>query len=101
MPYDAAKDPWRGSAISPAGLGRSGAVVAPHDGDDLPRYARIRVFAPATLASAQIRVLPVGNADAAPLVLALPVGVPVVLEYMVRRVFATGTTAGLDIHTVN
>ncbi|MGA0561217.1 hypothetical protein ACO2RV_02125 [Ancylobacter sp. VNQ12] len=101
MPYDSAKDPWRGSAISPTGLGRSGAVVSPHDGDDLPRYARIRVFAPATLASAQIRILPVGNDDAAPLVLALPVGVPVVIEYMVRRVFATGTTAGLDIHTVN
>ena len=100
MPYDPAHDPWHGSAVSQAGLSRTGALVTPHDTDDLPRYARIRAFAPAALASAQIRVLPVGNADEAPITLALPVGVPVVLEYTVRRVLATGTTAGLDVHTV-
>ena len=47
MPYDPARDPWRASAVSKTGLGRAGAPVTPHDTDDLARYARIRVFAPA------------------------------------------------------
>lgn len=101
MPYDPAKDPWRGVSVSPTGLGRAGAPVVPDDEEDLPRYARIRVFAPAHLASAQIAVLPVDAADDAPLVLPLPVGQASVLEYLVRRVMASGTDADLVIHTVN
>ncbi|WP_371345285.1 hypothetical protein [Ancylobacter sp. IITR112] len=101
MPYDAAKDPWHRRALSPAGLGRAGALVAPSDAADLPRYARLRVFAPATLASAEIRILPVDAADDAPLTLPLPPGQVSVLEFLVRRVLATGTTAGLVIHRVD
>ncbi len=100
MPYDPAKDPWRGSAVSPTSLGRSGGLVTPNDAADLPRYARIRVFAPTTLDDAQIRVLPVWNEDEEPITLKLPIGLPLVLEFMVRRVFAAGTTPELSIHTV-
>lgn len=101
MPYDSAKDPWRGSAVGPTGLGRIGTVVTPSDTVDLARYARIRVFAPASLSSAQLRILPVDQADDAPLTLQVAPGQPTVLEFLVRRVLATGTTAGLDIHAVN
>ncbi|MCK0209009.1 hypothetical protein MWN33_13310 [Starkeya koreensis] len=101
MPYDPAKDPWRGRALSPAALGRAGAPVVPDDAADLPRYARLRVFAPATLASAEVRILPVDAADDAPLTLPVPPGQASVLEFLVRRVLATGTTAGLVIHRID
>lgn len=100
MPYEASRDPWRGSAVSPTSLGRGGAVITPSDTIDLARYARIRVFAPSTLDSAQICILPVWNEDGGAITLALPLGLPVVLEFIVRRVLATGTTPGLDIHSV-
>ncbi|MDQ0509755.1 spike base protein, RCAP_Rcc01079 family [Ancylobacter amanitiformis] len=100
MPYESAKDPWRGSAVSPTSLGRSGEAVMPSDTADLPRYARVRVFAPGTLDSAQVCILPVWNEDDEAIVLSLPIGLPIVLEFLVRRVLATGTSAGLDIHTV-
>lgn len=101
MPYDSAKDPWHGRALSPGSLGRSGAPVTPDDGADLPRYARLRVFVPATLASAEIRILAVDAADDAPLTLPLTPGQASVLEFLVRRVLATGTTAGLTIHRID
>ena len=101
MPYDSAKDPWRGLAVSPNGLGRSGVAVTPDDATDLSRYGRIRVFAPASLASAQIRILPVGQEDGAPLTLPLPIGQVSVLEFLVRRVHATGSSAGLVIHRID
>lgn len=101
MPYDAAKDPWHRRAFSPGALGRAGALVTPNDAADLPRYARLRVFVPAVLASAEIRILPVDAADDAPLTLPLPPGQVSVLEFLVRRVLATGSTAGLVIHRVD
>jgi len=100
MPYDPARDPWRGSAVSPTSLGRNGALVTPSDTNDLTRYARIRVFAPAGLAEPQISILPVEGPDDAPLILPLPAGQASVLEFLVRRVRATGTSAGLVIHTI-
>jgi hypothetical protein len=101
MPYDAARDPWHRRALSPGALGRAGALVTPNDAADLPRYARLRVFVPAVLASAEIRILPVDAADDAPLTLPLPPGQVSVLEFLVRRVLATGSTAGLVIHRVD
>lgn len=101
MPYDSTRDPWHRRALSPAALGRAGALVTPDDANDLTRYGRIRVFAPATLASADIRILPVDAADGAPLTLPVPPGQASVLEFLVRRVLATGTTAGLVIHRID
>lgn len=101
MPYDAARDPWRGRAMSPVSLGRNGALVVPDDAGDLPRYARLRVFVPADAEAAQIRILPVDAVDAAALTLPLPAGQVHVLEFLVRRVLATGTSAGLVIHRID
>lgn len=101
MPHDPVKDPWRGVAVSPNGLGRAGALLVPDDVNDLPRYARVRVFAPATLAAAQIKILPANALDAAPVTLPLPVGQVSVLEFLVRRVFATESSAGLVIHRID
>lgn len=101
MPYDPVKDPWRGVAVSPNGLGRAGALIAPDDANDLARYARIRVFVPPTLSAAQIKILPANALDAEPLTLPLPVGQVSVLEFLVRRVFAADTTAGVVIHRID
>ena len=100
MPYDATYDPFWSSARSPISLGRKGALVAPSDAADLATYARIRVWVPDTLAAAAIAILPIEAADNAPITLNLPVGQVSVLEYLVRRVLATGTTAGLVNHTI-
>lgn len=100
MPYDAARDPWHGVAVSPIGLGRNGAAVTPSDAVDLTRYARIRVWAPADLATAQVTILPIDAADGSAITLPLPIGQVSVLQYLVRRVLTTGTTAGLVIHTI-
>lgn len=100
MPYDPSRDPWRGVAVSPVGLGRNGGAVTPSDAVDLGRYARIRVFVPTDVTGAAVRVLPVQAADDAPLTLPLPSGQVSILEYVVRRVLETGTTSGLVIHTV-
>lgn len=101
MPYDPAKDPWRGNAVSPTSLGRAGTLVTPSDATDLARYARIRVFAPPGGESAEVSILPLDAADDEPLTLPVPVGQVSILEFLVRRVLATGTTPDLIIHTVN
>lgn len=102
MPFDPQKNPWGLSVQDRASslLGRKGGLVTPSDTQDLATYARIRVFAPASLAAAAIKILPMENADDAPITLSVPPGAPVVLEYLVRRVFSTGSTAGLEIHAV-
>ncbi len=100
MPYDPSKDPWQGVSVSPVSLGRSGALVSPSDTEDLPRYARLLVFVPAG-ATASVRLLPIENGDDAPLTLPLPAGQASVPPFLVRRVFSTGTTAGLTIHTID
>ncbi|MCK0196338.1 hypothetical protein MWN34_05360 [Ancylobacter sp. 6x-1] len=101
MPYDSAKDPWQGVSVSPVSLGRIGRAVTPDDAADLGRYARLRVFAPNSVANPSVAILPVENADGAPLVLPLPAGQASILPYLVRRVLATGTSIGLVIHTID
>jgi hypothetical protein len=100
MPYNPSKLP-SGPGADYSQLGLAGALVTPSDTTDFDRYTRIRVWAPEATASPKITVLPARNADEAPITLDLPPGLVSVLEYVVRRVLSTGTTAGLVIHTID
>ena len=87
MPYDRTKDPLDNLSGGAAGPGRRAAAVTPSDANDLPTYARALYVGVA----GDLAVIPVGNADGAPVTFkAHPVGyVPVAI----RRVLATGTSA--------
>jgi hypothetical protein len=98
--YDLTKDPFSGPRPSEA-LGLKGAAITTSDDTDFARYTRVRAFAPTSLASATVRILPAQNADGDTIDLSIPVGAPVILEYIVRRVATTGTTAGVELHSVD
>ena len=74
-------------------------LVAPSDGADLPVYAKaLRVFVPASLSQATLRVTYIdapGDSDIVDLT--FPPGLTVEPS-AVRRIWASGTTPGLVIH---
>ena len=99
--YDVTRDPLSGVAAGSALVARDLAAVTPNDAADLALYARaLRVHVPATVSEASLRVTPLRAADdAATITLRFASGTwfePVA----VRRVWATGTTAGVDVHAV-
>lgn len=88
MPYDASKDPYANDRSAPTGFPKMGRVVTPSDSVDLNPYAR----AIQVVAASNLKYLPSGNADDAPItVTGAPVGYTP--PHQVRRVLATGTTA--------
>lgn len=90
MPYDPSKDPSAGKINSGASFGRKGAVITPHDSNDLAEYAKAIVVT----AFGNLVVLPVENADGTTITFTgAPVGF--VPPFQVRRVMATGTTASV------
>lgn len=101
MPYDAAKDPTashQASQISPARMMR---VVVPSDVDDLSPYAlSLWAYVPDG-AAATVRVTPVGaGADDAAVPVTLGPGLQPLPPCQVRRVWATGTSAGVIIYAL-
>lgn len=98
MPYDALADSFAGNAASALSPARKMALVTPNDSVDLALYAKaLRVYVPSTITEASVVVIPHDNADAAAVTLKFGPGVWVEPS-MVRRVKATGTTAGIEIH---
>jgi hypothetical protein len=97
--YDLQKDPNALASRSAASPGSDMALVAPADGADLAVYSRaLRVFVPLALSEASVRVTPTLAADDTTTV-TLKFGAGVNYEPLsVRRIWATGTTPGLDIH---
>lgn len=83
------------SASSPA---RRASLVTPNDGQDLPVFAKaLRIFNPGS-GSATLRVTYSGAADDATTVdLTVPPGLTMEPS-SVRRLWSTGTTAGLVVH---
>ncbi len=84
------------SAAEPAG---DAVLIIPNNAIDLPAYAKaMRVHVPATLSEASLRVTPtLAKDDSLHVTLRFPSG----LFYeplSVRKVWATGTTAGIEIH---
>lgn len=84
--YDPNKDPYTTTSPGINGFGRRSRAVTPHDSDDMAQYSRV-----VCLATGNISVVPVNNADNAPVAF---VGVPAgfVPPFWVKRVNSTGTT---------
>lgn len=87
MPVNPGLDPYAASARTPAAPARKAEAVTPNDATDLTTYAKALYVGQA----GDVKLLPVGVADDAPVTLKNhPVGyVPI----QTRRVLATGTTA--------
>jgi hypothetical protein len=99
--YDPTKDSYRNASASFAAQARLAVAVTPSDGAALATYAKaLRVYVPSSIAGgvATVRVTPVQAAnDSDTVTLSFVPGVSI--EPMsVRQVWATGTTAGVEIH---
>lgn len=103
MPYDPARDPMRGHAASLTSPTRRLAEVTPADAADLAVYAKaLWVFVPEDVAGGvgTVRVTPVGAGDGESVdVRALP-GLQPLPPCQVRRVWATGTSAGVRVYAL-
>jgi hypothetical protein len=100
MPYDSACDPYGQVASSFTAQARDIALITPSDSIDLACYAKaLRVFVPSSIADdvATVKVTPARAADDAPVTLNFCPGVSVE-PLAVRRVWASGTSAGVVIH---
>lgn len=102
MPYDASRDPARTltpSASSPARLMRR---LTPSDTLDLTVYAKsLWAYVPATLTEATVRLTPTGAAaDGETVDVLMAAGLQPLPPLQVRRVWATGTTAGIAIYAL-
>lgn len=96
-----ATDPYEGVPIGSTGLGRRAALVTRSDSEDMPRTARLRVYAPATLTSpGTVKFIPVDNATADFVTFTVIPGTVSVIEVIARRVYDAGTTPELVIHAV-
>lgn len=87
MPVNPGLDPYAASSRTPAAPARRAEAVTPNDTIDLTHYAKALYVGQA----GDVKLLPVGSDDAAPVTLKNhPAGyVPI----QTRRVLATGTTA--------
>ncbi|MCA0405379.1 MAG: hypothetical protein LCH39_04435 [Proteobacteria bacterium] len=97
--YDPARNPsasYARSAGDPAG---SAIDIVPNDAANLTSYVKaLRIYVPATLAEATVRVTPtLAEDDASFVTLRFPAGVSYE-PLSVRRVWATGTTPEAELH---
>jgi hypothetical protein len=100
MSYDPTKDPFRDSTTSPITPAIDCVAITPSDSVDVEPYPKaLRVFVPAAVEGGvgSVKVTPKRAADAAPVTLKFPPGV-YQLPLGVRRVWATGTSAGIEVH---
>jgi hypothetical protein len=100
MTYDAAKDPFRDINTAPDAPAIDCIAVAPSDAADIEPYPKaLRVYVPAGVSggTATVKVTPKRASDAAPVTFTFPPGV-FQIPLSVRRVWQTGTTAGVEIH---
>lgn len=102
MPYDPARDPAHGLAVSASSPARLMRRIVPSDAGDLAVYAKsLWVHVPASLAEATVRVTCLGAADGETLDLLAGPGLQPLPPAQVRRVWATGTSAGLAIYALS
>lgn len=103
MPYNPSGDPMRHHAASLTSPTRLLFAVTPSDSADLDPYAKaLWVFVPATVAGgvASVRVTPVGAGDAETIDVYTAPGLQPLPPCQVRRVWATGTTAGIHVYAL-
>lgn len=101
MPYDPLRDPLAGMSASLTSPTRNLRLVTPSDTEDLLIYAKaLWASVPAGTAAATVRVTPVGAADGTFVDIHLPPGLQPLPPAQVRRVWATGTTAGISVYAL-
>ncbi|MEW6257106.1 MAG: hypothetical protein AB1592_14225 [Pseudomonadota bacterium] len=102
MPYDPLRDPARAHAVSASSPARLIRRVLPSDTADLSVYAKaLWVHVPASLAEASVRVTCLGAADGESVDLLAAPGLQPLPPAQVRRVWATGTSAGVAIYALS
>lgn len=96
--YMPTKDASLQQARGPSDPAAKAAAVLPSDTADLPAYAKaLRIFVPSTIPTASVVVTPLlADDDTGTVTLHVTAGVTFE-PLSVRRVWATGTTAGLVI----
>jgi hypothetical protein len=94
MPYDPSRDPFSGHAGSPFAPARRLAAVTPSDAADLPRYGCLKVGSAGSVA-----MIAADDPDGGVQSWAAQAGE--VIPVVVRRVLATGTTAGAMLVLTN
>jgi hypothetical protein len=100
MSYDPSKDPFHDTGTSPITPAIDCVAVTPSDSEDIEPYPKaLRIYVPASVEDGvgSVKVTPKRAADAAPVTLKFPPGV-YQLPLGVRRVWETGTSAGIEIH---
>lgn len=102
MAYDPARDPLYGMAASLSSPTRQLRLVAPSDAADLDPYAKaLWVFVPSGIANAVVRLTPVGAAEDSFVDVRVPPGLQPLPPCQVRRVWLSGTTAGLAVYALS
>jgi len=100
MSYDPSKDPFHDTSASPMTPAALCTLVTPSDSNDIDPYPKaLRIYVPADVEGGvgSVKVTPKRAADGAPVTLKFLPGV-YQLPLSVRRVWAAGTTAGVEIH---
>lgn len=103
MPYQSERDPLSGLASSLSSPARRVTLVTPSDGADLDPYAKaLWIYVPADVAGgiATVRVTAVGAADGESVDFYAPPGLMPLPPFQARRVWATGTTAGVRVYAL-
>lgn len=97
--YDKTADPFYGMPRDNDDPAMDTVLVTPSDGANLSAYAKsFRVYVPTTIAEATVKVTPLNALDDANTV-TLKYQPGVTYEPLaVRKIWATGTTAGIEIH---
>lgn len=99
--YDPTKDPYAGLAPSITAPGRMLRQVTPSDAEDLAVYAT-SLWAYSPDDGGTVRLTPVGAADDADHVtITLGLGLQPLPPCQVRRVWATGTSAGVLVYALS
>ena len=103
MPYQSARDPLSGLASSLSSPARRVVLLVPSDVADLDPYAKaLWVHVPAAVAGGgpTVRVTAVGAADGESVDLYAPPGLMPLPPFQARKVWATGTTAGVRVYAL-
>ncbi|TCT07613.1 spike base protein, RCAP_Rcc01079 family [Aquabacter spiritensis] len=105
MAYQSAQDPLRSLSPSASSPARRMRAIVPSDTADLAPYAKsLWLYVPEGVADGvgRVRVTCVGAAsDAETVDLIAPPGLQPLPPVQIRRVWATGTTAGLSIYALS
>jgi len=100
MPYQAARDPLGGMSASLTSPTRNLRLVTPSNTEDLDPYAKALWVSVPGEATAIVRVTPVGAADGTSVDIHVPPGLQPLPPCQVRRVWASGTTAGIAVYAL-